>query len=184
MKFILKNPLEKTDFWLATSDMISLFDKIGIKYSELSKLALLSSKVTFDEIGSFFLLQELMAKRLGKPEAPPIFATNSPAERQIIDRIINDNKVNQYFIELLQNHNTYFYRSFENGLIIQIAPKGSVEVDHPGWTILEGDKLSIAIVDVLFKFFGYQDLHYSPVIQTGPDEFTLSNAFYALEQGL
>lgn len=185
MKFILKNPLEKIDFWVVTTDMVNLFEKIGIKYSELSRLGKMSNKVTFDEIGSFFLLQDILSERLGKPKTPMIFEANNPAEFKIIERVIFENKtMRQYFIELLQKHNTYFYRNFENGLIIQIAEKGAVELDHPGWTILEGDKLSIALMDTLFKFFGYQDLHYSSVIQTGPDEFTLSNAFYALEQGL
>lgn len=185
MKFILKSNLEKTDFWVVTTDMVNLFKKIGIKYSELSQLGKWSNKVTFDEIGSFFLLQELLSRRLGKPEAPMIFEANNPAEFKIIERVIFANKdMRQYFIELLQRHNAYLYRTFENGIIIQIAEKGATELDHPGWTMLEGDKLSIALMDALYKFFGYQDLHYSSVVQTGTDEFTLSNAFYALEQGL
>ena len=64
-----------------------------------------------------------------------------------------------------------------------IGEEGKGVIDYPGWTSLEGDRLSVAVTDVIYKVFGYQDIHFSPVVQTGTDEFTISNVFYALEQG-
>jgi len=183
MKFILKNVHEKTDFWVLTSDMVSLLEKNSIKYSELSELGKKVNKLTFDEVGSFFLLQSLVLKRLGKPDVDyPIETSNATHAALLKEVITARDDIKQYFIELLQRHNTYFYRRAENGLVLMIADRGCVQSDYPNWTLLKADKLATAIMDTLYNFFGYQDLHFNAVVHTGVNEFTLSNAFYALEQ--
>jgi len=183
MKFILKNVNEKTDFWVLTSDMVSLIEKNGIKYSELSELGKKLNKLTFDEVGSFFLLQELVLKRLGKPEVDyPIETSNATQTALLKEVITTRDDIKQYFIELLQRHNTYFYRRAEGGLALMIADRGCVQSDYPNWTLLKADRLAMALMDTLYENFGYQDLHFNAVIQSGLNEFTLSNAFYALEQ--
>lgn len=184
MKFILKDVNEKTDFWLVTHDMVSLFEKMSIKYSELYALGKMTNKVTFDEVGSFILLQQLLATYLGKPTYQSPFKANNETEDLILSKVLKENEdIKNYFIELLSNHNKYYYRNTANGVVIMIGAAGNNELDYPGWTLLEGDKISVAIVDVIYKVFGYQDIHFSPVVQTGPDEFSIANAFYALEQG-
>jgi len=185
MKFILENSKEKTDVWLVTTDMVRLFEKNGIRYSELAELGKKINKLTSDEVGSFFLLQNLMSKRLGKPVAEINIPANSEVESNLLRKFVLENTdAQQYFIELLQQHPMYFYRQTDDALLLMIADKGSAENDFPSWTLLEGDKFSIAIVDLLYKTYGYQSLHMHSVIQVAENEFTLSNAFYALEQEL
>lgn len=185
MKFILNNDTQKTDVWLVTSDMISLFEKNGIKYPELAELGKKPNKLTLDEVGSFFLLQDLMRVRLGKPNNNSFVVGKTEAETTILNRFIEKREdVKQYFIESLQAHPMYFYRQTDNVLLLMVADKGSAEIDFPGWTLLEGDKFSVALVDMIYKQYGYQHIHFQPVAQTGDNEFSLSNAFYALEQEL
>lgn len=185
MKFILKRNGKETDVWLLTPDMVSIIEKNSIKYSALSTLGKQVNKLTFDEVGSFFLLQNLMSNYLGKPEQPIQIESNNATESAILNKFVTTRTdVEQYFIELLQKHNTYFYKVVDECIILMCADKGTKEIDYPSWTLLTGDKFSIALVDVLFTFYGYQDLHFSEPIVTAANEFSLSNAFYALEQGL
>lgn len=184
MKFILKNKNTKIDFLLVTEDLNDLIKKVGIGYSELDNVAALHKNLSFDEAASFILLQRAMANLLGKQEHRDYFEGDDlPEHKPLKARVENGADITQYFIELLDQHNSYFYRNGNSGIVVMIANKGSKEIDYPGWTLLEGDKLSLAITDVLFRVYGYQDVHFNPIVNVGPDEFTLSNAFYALEQG-
>lgn len=183
MKFILKNESEKINFWLVTEPLHNLIEKVGIGYSSLDMLAG-NNELTSDEYASFILLQRILAERLGKQEFRDYFKdVTDPYLKPIKDRLLNSDDIKQYFIEMLEQHNSYFFRKTNEGIIVMIANKTSNKEDFPTWTLLDGDKLSLIIVDAIYQIYGYQDVNFNPIVNVGQDDFTLSNAFYALEQG-
>lgn len=182
MKFVLRRNDDAVDFWLITYDQFNATKNSGITFPTFDKLTG-SEKLTFDEIASFILLQRLMAKLLGKLEYSDDFIVANEINNTKLTTALNNESITKYFIELLSGHNTYFYKRYHEGILLMIAEKGMTEKDLISWTLLEGDKLSLAIADTLYKVYGNQDLHFNPIVTAAPDQFTLANVFYALEQG-
>lgn len=184
MKFVSKSVSPTTDVWIVTYDMAVAIEKSGIRYSDLGIPDELK-KLTLNELGSYILLQERFARFLGKYEDVHDFNIGDMETKLGLNKVFEQREdIDTYFIELLNKHNRYFYRKSDETLVIMIGLKEFEEKDYPGWTLLEGDKLSLALTDVLYKSFSYQDLHFDAAIKTSDDEFSLAHTFYALERGL
>ena len=174
MKFVISQHNKKS-VWFLTKQMVDTLKSVSIEFDQLDQLPKLTDKLTPSEIAHIYKLQDIIAGKFGVPVLPPVLDGADVITHALIKRAldtVSSEDLQQHFA----GHNKFYVHNTQNGIALCLANKDETGT-IPGWESLTADTLVPALLEGLYKKFGYNDVHFKEAATTSVNEFSLANIF-------